>query len=422
MLVIPARFADGAPAPITSAELQAQLFGGRDGGPIAAAFSHASGGAFALRGRVADWVTTSVTTAELFAVPAPGTQSGVERYANDALRLADPDIDYGLYDNEGPDGFPNSGDDDGIVDGGVALVNSDRNRYCNGATGRGPHPFAILDYRTGGARYQTTDARTGGGVIEVDGLTLMAATHCSERNAGSPTLAHEYGHLLLGLPDLYQIVGGQGDVWAIRRWVSGCWELMAAGSWGCGSGPPDLDYRVITLGAWSRSVLGWADVTTADPTRDMTYDLDPMGRGGDVLRVPITPDEYLLIEYREKTSQIDGKLPASGVLVFHVAEALPVYTQLLDSPYRVSLIEADDDSTLLRTELQGGNRGTATDAFGIGGSALKRVLHSRAKAVDGTPFSFEITGITIDAAAHRARLRITPVPAAPVTARRGVEP
>jgi len=409
VLVIPARFADGAPAPITSAELQAQLFGGPDGGPIAAAFSHASGGAFTLRGRTAEWVTTSVTTADLFAVPAPGAQSGVERYANEALSLADRDIDYGLYDNEGPDGFPNSGDDDGIVDGGVAIVNSDRNRYCNGGTGRGPHPFAILDYRTGGARYQTTDARSGGGVIEVDGLTLMAATHCSERNAGSPTLAHEYGHLLLGLPDLYHIVGGQGEVWAVRRWVSGCWELMAAGSWGCGSGPPDLDYRVITLGAWSRSVLGWASVTTADPTRDMTYDLDPLGRGGDVLRVPIKPDEYLLIEYREKTPQVDGKLPASGVLVFHVAESLPVYTQGLNSPYRVSLIEADDDSTLLRTELQGGNRGTPTDAFGVGGSALRPGVHTRARGVDGTPFPFAISSITIDAAAHRARLRIAPV-------------
>jgi hypothetical protein len=78
----------------------------------------------------------------------------------------------------------------------------------------------------------------------------------------------------------------------------------------------------------------------------------------------------------------------------------------------VSLIEADDDSTLFRTELQGGSRGESEDAFGIGGSRLTPMLHSRARAADGTPFPFEITGVTINAAAHRASLRIAPLPAA----------
>src|SRR5688572_16755603 len=46
LLVIPARFHDGAPMTLTSAELQAQLFGGAGGGPLNQAFSLASGGAF----------------------------------------------------------------------------------------------------------------------------------------------------------------------------------------------------------------------------------------------------------------------------------------------------------------------------------------------------------------------------------------
>jgi len=56
-------------------------------------------------------------------------------------------------------------------------------------------------------------------------------------------MAHELGHLWFGLPDLYHLVGGPGEVWEQRRWVVGCWELMAAAAWGCGTGAPTLDYR-----------------------------------------------------------------------------------------------------------------------------------------------------------------------------------
>ena len=39
---------------------------------------------------------------------------------------------------------------------------------------------------------------------------------------------HEYGHVL-GLPDLYD--SSDGILPEQRRWVVGCWGLMAAGSW-----------------------------------------------------------------------------------------------------------------------------------------------------------------------------------------------
>jgi hypothetical protein len=184
---------------------------------------------------------------------------------------------------------------------------------------------------------------------------------------------------------------------------------MAAGAWGCGTGAPTLDYRFNTLGPWPRAVLGWAAPVYVDPTRDMSYDLFPMGRGGTVLRVPIrSDDEYLLIEYREAAPG-DGKIPANGVLMFHVSENLPFFPPTLQSPYRMSLIEADDDSAMFETELQGGNRGTASDVFGTGRSTFRSGSHSRAKAVDGTPLPFQVTEISVDAAAHRARVRVSPV-------------
>ncbi|MCP4229019.1 MAG: hypothetical protein GY771_02580, partial [bacterium] len=42
-----------------------------------------------------------------------GLSWGGGAVARKAAELSDPDVDYGLYDNDGPDGTPNSGDDDG---------------------------------------------------------------------------------------------------------------------------------------------------------------------------------------------------------------------------------------------------------------------------------------------------------------------
>jgi M6 family metalloprotease-like protein len=406
LLVIPARFHDGAPMPLTAAELQAQLFGGSGGGPVNQAFALASGGTFTLKGKVTPWVQTTVPSN----MSGPGLYGPTlqDDYVIEALLGIEDDVDFGLFDNDGPDGLPNSGDDDGVVDGGIAVLNSDLNRYCNGGTGKGPHPFARTVWRMNGQRYRTYDAAARGGVIEIGAYTLMSATGCGGQSVGAHVLAHELGHLLFGLPDMYHVVGGTGEVWAMRRWVAGCWELMAAGSWGCGTGAPTLDYRFNTLGPWPRTILGWVTPVLVDATKDATYDLNPLGRGGTVLRVPITSDdEYLLIEYREAQAG-DAKVPGNGVVMYHVAQNLPIFPPTPQSSYRMSLIEADDDSAMFKTEVQGGNRGTASDAFGITRTTFRAGQHSRARSVDGTPFPFQITEISVDAGAHRARVRISP--------------
>ena len=405
VLVIPARFADGAPPPLSSGAIAAQLFGGAGGGPVTQSFALASGNGFTLRGQVTEWVTTSVTI-DRFTAPG-GPDTSWVTYVRDAIRLVDDDVDFGRFDNDGRDGKPDSGDDDGVVDGGIAILSSEISGYCNGGTGRGPHPFAVTRLPIG-SRFATRDVGYRGGILEIPGFTVMPATGCGGPNVAAHILAHEIGHLFLGLPDMYHYVGGSGEVWETRRWLMGCWELMAAGTWGCGTGAPTLDNRFNALGAWSRVAIGWATPIVADVNTSATYELDPPGRGGTVLRVPIKPDEYLLIEYREAAPG-DSHLPANGVLIYHVAESLPQFPADLQSPYKVSLIEADDDSSLFRTERQGGNRGEVGDAFGITRTTFRPREHSRAKSVAGVPFPFEITGITIDAAAHKARVRVSPL-------------
>jgi hypothetical protein len=46
----------------------------------------------------------------------PDEDSGYGRFVHQVLRRVDGDIDFGQFDNDGPDGVPNSGDDDGSVD------------------------------------------------------------------------------------------------------------------------------------------------------------------------------------------------------------------------------------------------------------------------------------------------------------------
>jgi M6 family metalloprotease-like protein len=402
VLVIPARFADGAPEPVSAAVIREQLFGGPHGGPVAEAYRLASTGSFELLGVVAAWVTTSIT---LTAASTPGSPAFTD-YLVEAIQAADEHIDFGHFDNDGPDGIPNSGDDDGVVDGGVVILNSERNRYCDGGTGTGPHPHAVLNWRPGGARYRTQDPAHNGGVIEIGAYTAMAATGCTSSTVAAHIIAHELGHVFFGLPDLYHQLVFSTEPWTVRRWVLGCWELMSAGTWGCGGGTPNFtDARIATFGAWTRAQIGWVTPAVVPVALDASYDLHPLARGGTVLRVPIRADEYLLIEYRERAAG-DDLLPADGVLMYHVAESRPFPAQT--GAYRVSLVEADDDNGLVRTHLEGGDRGMPGDAFGLGRTSFRRGEHSRAVATDGSPLPFSISEITIDAGAGKARLRVSP--------------
>jgi len=410
IIVLPTQFADGAPPPITREALAANLFASSNGGPVAALYSLASAGMFTLRGEVGAWSRSTVRHDEL------GTRGRVAPtrdgdYVLEAIQAADASIDFGRYDDDGPDGIPNSGDDDGLVDGGVVVMNSDLNNICDNDPSHGLHPYTNTRWLDSLKRpFLTKDRSARGGQIAIRGYALMSAVACDGHSIPANTLAHELGHLLFQLPDLYHAVSTATPSWIARRWVVGCWELMAAGSgWGCGSGPPNFgSTEMAAFGAWIRAFIGWSTPTIIPVDRDSTYTLHPLGSGGTVLQIPINISEYLLVEYREP-GPIDVTPPAAGVLVYHVATELPYFPQVSGPrQYKVSLIEADDDGALLRTEPEGGNRGVAADAFGVSRSELVPGSHSEAVAIDGTPFPFALREIVVDRAGHTAKLRLVP--------------
>jgi hypothetical protein len=290
---------------------------------------------------------------------------------------------------------------------------------CGQVSGAGPHPHARLGWRVGPQLTTpgilTQDASAEGGTIGIVGYTVMSVANCGGAGTNASVLAHELGHLLMGITDLYHALPGSvsTEAWKTRRWVLGCWELMSAGSgWGCGSGPPGLTGEVAsTFGAWARTVIGWTTPQLVPTNVDATYTLDAVGRGGTALKLAIAADEYFLVEYREQGPG-DMKIPGHGVLISHITESLPFRPAQPTDPrkYRVALVEADDDSALVRIDVEGGNRGVLADAFGRTVTVFGTATHSAARTNAGQPLPFRLEAIAFDAVTGKATVRVVPVP------------
>jgi M6 family metalloprotease-like protein len=410
--VILVKFANGPVSPYSPAQLKERYVGGTTGGPLNAPFRAASAGRFRLRLDFSPWIAS-----------AHNSTGANEQFVKDAIAAADASMDFSKYDNDGPDLVPNSGDDDGFVDGGIAILHSSLDLACSigGPTPTsGPHPHARTPWTFGTPpdTYRTNDLAHDGAMIGIQGYTIMSATECSGAKTNAPVLAHELGHLLFGLPDLYHPLSGiivpATELWRARRWVVGCWDLMGAGSWGCGAGPPPRPPEITsTFGAWSRMRIGWNTSVTASEVADTTYELNAVSqvREGTILHIPIADGEYLLVEYRDAGSG-DVGIPGAGVLIYHITESIPFRPTLATDPklYRVALVEADDDSALVELDSEGGNRGVLADAFGGAVTTFSPATHSAARKSNGEPLPFRIEQISFSLATRKASVRLVREP------------
>jgi M6 family metalloprotease-like protein len=359
MLVVMTLFSDSPEPPFATSVIEQQLFGTNPLGNLTQFYHEISGGRVNLTGTVLPWVRTGIPRAQ-----AVGTSMGLGGdadmggYLRDAVQKLDATLDYGRYDNDGPDGVANSGDDDGYVD--VTVFQFSEVAASCGGPGVWPHRSALRGWL--GEPYASNDLRPGGQPVLVDDYIIQSAVDCGGDPQNIATIAHETGHAF-GLPDFYDATGG--ILPQQRRWVLGCWSLMAAGSWGCGDG--STFGKVTTpshMGAYEKLSMGWAQRVVTQPGWRREYVLDPVQTSGQVLHVPLRgAEEYLLLEYRPQTG-FDAMLPAGGVLVYHIEPSLPLRPcPNCERLYRVGLVEADGDRALLRTSLEGGNRGMPGDIF-----------------------------------------------------------
>ncbi|MCD6334611.1 MAG: M6 family metalloprotease domain-containing protein, partial [Candidatus Latescibacteria bacterium] len=300
-LVIFAKFRDEA-ASDTAPEWAKDLFNRQLPGSLSHFYAEMSFGQFTLDGAVLPKRYASDHSAEYY---------GDEEYGafnREILTKVDREVDFSEYDNDGPDGVPNSGDDDGYVDMVFINLNSRPKRFYDAeledATG-----IALLGLSED---FITDDPNTKGAFIRIgkkSGATqwVWSFTHA----VGS--MAHEFGHTL-GLVDLYdtEYEGPNDDSAGI-----GNWGLMGRGVLGW-HGDVDPDGPV-PFCAWSRLKLGWIG-ELLEVTEDMqAVRLKDVALGGKVVKIQVAKYEYFLLENRQPSgSYYDRDIPRGGLLIWHI--------------------------------------------------------------------------------------------------------
>lgn len=363
--------------------VQAEFFDGPQANPngigtIPDFYAEISGGRVTLTGVTFDWQRTPLTQEEVAAgVSGLSDGSKVGEYIVRILEsLDDGSVDWGQFDNDGPDGIPNSGDDDGFVDV-LAVMHPTPGAECSG----GDRPNRIWSHRWNlywNARYQGSTwspevtqsilinngylTQTPSAAPNVDFIRILDYTIQPVRNCGGDGInnvgvfAHELGHGF-GLPDLY-VTSSSQDHDGI-----GNWGLMGTGSWGCDG---RTAWSPCHMSPWSKEVLGWADIQTLDPGVDLgTISLPPVETSGVVFRINSGDgsQEYLLLENRQRLG-FDEHLFEPGLLIWHID---PVTVDdppggINNDPDRMGVWLRQADG-LNELGMQGGGRGNAGDPF-----------------------------------------------------------
>lgn len=232
------------------------------------------------------------------------------------VELAAEEIDFSLYDNDGPDGVPDSGDDDGYVDA-LLIVHSGIGAELFGDASR------IWSLQSDLDKYGPTKGTSAQGV-RIGPFVLVPEM------GEIGVFAHEFCHLL-GLPDLYNSETGAS--------VVGSLCLMDKGAW---NGPLYRPGSVPShLCAPMKHILGWVDPIEVCLGCDGVEALEgaaiePHGGSGHpylILDNPgamdWTPDgtgsgEYFMLENRQQAEgYFETYLPGSGLVVWKFDESRP---------------------------------------------------------------------------------------------------
>jgi M6 family metalloprotease-like protein len=353
VLFIMAEFTDMG-CSFTDAQMQTNLFGGGASGPgdLDDYFDEISYGNLQLDGRVEGGTAGCYALANNHTHYDQGPGSA-ESLVQEAIALADPDVDFSVYDNDG----------DGFVDA-LGII------YAGG----GPHDGCETDDDgAGGAgdelwphSWHLSSAVTVDGVKVYNYIIQSEITYgigdgiCDEMQTIG-LFAHEFGHAL-GLPDLYDTDGSSSGV--------GSWSSMASqfrSTVNNADTPPHYD-------PWSKWFQGW--ITPIDYTGlDINGALPQVETNPAVIQLLANPGgpekdgsgEYFLVENRQLVN-FDSQLPGCGTLIWHIEESQSTNKNeghTAGSHRLVDLEEADGQDDLDRNPATdpAANRGDGGDPF-----------------------------------------------------------
>jgi M6 family metalloprotease-like protein len=383
----------------TVQNFQNLLFDNNPTGTMTSYYNEVSYGQFNLTGKVYGWFTSDQPRS-YYASNNNGLNSNFPQngagFVRNIVGKADPTVNFGLYDNDGPDGIPNSGDDDGYVDGVIVVYAGPGADWFPGNTNLWPHMNSL-----GSNAYTTNDVSANGGMIKVSAFAV-----CPERAGGGVgvkqirpvgVFTHEFGHIL-GLPDLYDRTNASEGL--------GQWCLMATGSWG---GDGSHTETPAHMSAWCKMQMGWVapKLLTQNTNSVAIHQAENNAEAYMLWEDGYQWSRYFLIENRQQTG-FDRYLNGVGLLIFHIDEnrrwgriARSSGSVNDDETHKLVDLEEADGNANLDNNI---NRGDAGDPFP--GTSNNRTFTNNSipnsRDYDGASTGVEIKNISNPGATMKA--------------------
>ena len=306
--------------------LQHYIFGDHIGS-LSHYFSEVSYGKFQLTGKVYGLIESQYSSSDL------DEDAWFGSFRQEIFSWAEDNLDLVQFDNDGPDGIPNSGDDDGYIDGlAIQLLGFK-------PEGPGMRAAFVVDAMTSITTKHTT---MNGRYLGKGRMAVFPAMESIQ------TWAHEFVHIL-GIGDYYDDGRGGGGV--DRKITAGLgeWSLMANGA------------RPM---AWTKIQLGWIDPTilTQNTTNLPIPNIESNPYVLKIYQDDYHSDQYFLIENRQNSaSNYPQYVNDSGLLIWHVNEKKE--SNFTEVPYRQIVLEEADGRNDMQQNWQQNNYGDDGDLF-----------------------------------------------------------
>ncbi len=379
-------------------DFQNLLFDSNPNGSMTNYYNQISYGQFNLTGTVYGWFTADQNM-NYYAGTSNGLAGDFSNngggYVLNIVQKSDATVDYSLYDNDGLDGIPNSGDDDGYADAVGVIYPGAGADWSPSNNNIWPHQSSL-----GNNEYTTNDISANGGNIKVNTYFV-----CPEEAGGGEgnnqirqigVYVHEFGHVL-GLPDLYDITDSSEEPDFDDSEGLGNWCLMAGGAWGGDSGHDETPTH---MSAWCKMEMGWIQPTVI--TNNQSISIKNQESNSDAYLIwedQHKLSRYFLIENRQKTG-FDKDLRGDGLLIYHVDENRywGSFRSLFgpgntDETHKLVDLEEADGNADLDNNI---NRSDAGDPYpgSSGNRTFWDASSPNSKDYDGLPTGIEIKNIS----------------------------
>lgn len=239
----------------------------------------------------------------------------------EAVDLADGDVDFSMFDNNG----------DGICDVVIVIYAGVGQSSSNVAEAVWPCQWTLDESGTGSLnrdgvrvnRYAVINEAYGDNPSRIDGIG---------------TFCHEFSHCL-GLPDFYETISSNG------YFGMNAWSLMDYGSYN------DDGFTPVGYSAYEKAFMGWTKLTPAAP--DTYYTLPVLNEPGNpqtlalTLTNPQDSNEYFILENRRKTGW-DSYIQDEGMMITHVTYQKGAWAANTVNSYelqRMTIVPADNHLT-----------------------------------------------------------------------------